>query len=240
MKTKLFLPPGNFDTDRVRLENNHLHYLRRVLRLRSGDSFVALDGEGRAWVCCLGSDAEAHRASDFAAVPPHPLSLTVGLALCKGARFEEALESLAELGVTRVIPIHTERTERKSPSAAKLERWKEIALSASALAGRLLPMRVTEPLPLTALSLEPAEALVCCHPGGQSPLELLTNKRQSLLVVIGPEGGLTEKELNSLETAPARLDLGQLNLRVATAAVVACGLALQLHGKGKSGPKSDQ
>ena len=207
------------------------HYLRKVLRKKAEDHFVALDAQGKAWLCSLCSSSVARKLDDYAAVAPLALHLRVGLALCKGSRFEGAIEKLAELGVSEVIPITTHRSERKAPSSAKFERCREIALAGSALAGRLIPLKVSQPTTFQAL-LDSAEGdLCCCHPGGQQASRYFAKRRENLLLLIGPEGGFSPQEVAALEGRAQRVDLGPLNLRVETAAVAAASLALNLFSK---------
>lgn len=187
--------------------------------MRAGDQVALLDGKGRSWLCELGK-GQAKRVGDWPAVPPATPAITAYVALCKGSRFEGALEKMAELGVAEFVPLTTARTERKAPSPAKLARWQEISLSASALAGRLIPMRV---LPVANLATLEETDLVFCHPSGELASSLFSPCPQTLKLLVGPEGGFTQDEVAK---ASAMLSLGPLNLRVETAAVCAVTLAL--------------
>jgi 16S rRNA (uracil1498-N3)-methyltransferase len=225
--SRVYLPSSCFTESQVHLTEEAAHYLGRVLRLRPGDRWAALDGAGRSWLCQLDDRHSSHRVEDWPAVPPPPTRLEVGLALCKGTRFEDALEKLAELGVARVIPLETERTERGRPSPARAERWRQIALSGSALANRLIPLEIA---PVSGLS-EVLDGLdrgssFYCHLGGGPARELLVGTPPQRTLLIGPEGGFAPGELESLEQRAQRVCLGPLTLRVETAAVCACTLAL--------------
>ncbi len=223
---RIFLSPSAFSPGQVELDSDTEHYLRRVLRKKAGEEVVLLDGQDRSWLCELGGKGQARFVEECPSVAPLKLELTVGLALCKGSRFEGALEKLAELGVDRLIPVLTERTERKLPSASKQKRWSEIARSASALAGRLRPLLVDPPTPLSDC---PAES-VLCHPSGQCASELFGNWNSSgLILLVGPEGGFSPEEVSRFEL---QLALGPRNLRVETAAVSAATLAIALAAKG--------
>ncbi len=233
---RLFLKAECFTESQVELPKKQEHYLKNVLRRRSGSEFVALDGAGRAWVCALNSGSSATKVNDFTACTDHPLALTVGIALCKGARYEGAIEKLAELGVRELVPLETERTERKSPSQAKLERWNDIALSASALAYRLIPMQVRAPMTLAAFLSQSQKPICFCHPGGQPSADYFAQATKRLTILIGPEGGFSTDESRVLESAADKVDLGPYNLRVETAATVASGLALNLHSELRDHP----
>lgn len=226
---RVYLPPAAFAGETVRPSREARHHLFRVLRLRPGERWAALDGQGRSWLCEVGDEAESSKVGEWAAVPPLPLSLEVGLALCKGQRFEDALEKMAELGVRRLVPLRTERTERGLPSGAKRERWEQIAKSASALANRLVPLELGAPQDLDPFLAQAAPGCaVYCHHDGASPGEVFARARDRLSLTIGPEGGFSPGELEKLQSVGQRVSLGPHTLRVETAAVVATSLALAL------------
>lgn len=211
------------------MDETAAHYLRRVMRLRAGDRWVALDGVKTAWVCQLLDKTQSQRVEDWSAISPLRPSVTVGLALCKGSRFEDALEKLAELGVARTVPLRTERTERGLPSPAKAQRWTEIARSASALANRLVPMEVAPPEDLLEfVEYQEPQSTVYCQAGGAPPSEVFRERREAVTLLIGPEGGFSPAEIETLQNQRCAMTLGPLTLRVETAAVCAVSLCLGL------------
>lgn len=226
---RVYLAPSAFVDHGVRPGPDVTHYLCRVLRLRPGDRWAALDGVHRSWLCEIVDKDLSRKVDDWPAVPPHPISVTVGIALCKGTRFEDALEKLSELGVVKAVPLLTERTERGLPSPAKGRRWQEICHSASALANRLVPMRV-EPVQELGDFLTGCQRArtVYCHHDGASPREVFHHPRNDYVLLIGPEGGFAPSELEQLQGKAQRVSLGDLTLRVETAAVCAVTLALNL------------
>ncbi len=226
---RVYLSSSEFIDGTVHPNREAAHHLFRVLRLRPGNRWAALDGQSRSWLCEVITESESRKLEEWPAVAPLPVQVEIGLALCKGQRFEDALEKLAELGVIRVIPLETERTERGSPSPAKLLRWDQIAKSASALANRLVPLQVATPRTLNNFLPETNRSnLVYCHHDGSSPQELFRYPRQNFTLLIGPEGGFSPSELEKLQGRGKRISLGPLTLRVETAAVVASTLALVL------------
>ena len=225
---RLFLPVEQFQDNSVTLNKTQEHYLCRVLRRKPGDTFVALNGTGSSWLCQLSTRASAERIENYPAVPPLKPQLRIGLSLCKGARFESAIEKLAELGVAEVIPLCCERTERKLPSESKFARWTDIALAASALGGRLIPLIVQAPRALEALLEQSQNEIAYCHPQGERASQFFHQKRDSITLLIGPEGGFSPKEVSQLSSRGKKVDLGPLNLRVETAAVAAATLCLHL------------
>ena len=225
---RIFLPPSQFTEEGVSLRKRDVHYLRTVLRMRNNQLFAAMDGEGRAWLCELSEKPVCVRKDDFKAVPPLPPRLTLGVALCKGSRFESTIEKLAELGVSELVPLMTERTERKAPSDSKFKRWEEIATVSSAVAYRLVPLKVSPICELETFLARELPRVFYCHPGGAAAADCFSTKNDELVVLIGPEGGFSPSEEQMLARAGRPVDLGPLNLRVETAATVSAGLALNL------------
>jgi 16S rRNA (uracil1498-N3)-methyltransferase len=225
---RIFLPPAQFSEAGVQLRKRDLHYLRNVLRLRDLQHFAALDGEGRSWLCELSTGPVCQKRDDFKSVAPLRPRLTVGVALCKGSRYEGAIEKLAELGVHQFVPLLTDRTERKVPSDSKFKRWEEIAEVSSALAYRLLPMKISPVCKLEGFLKKNEQRVLYCHPGGAAAADCFKHKDEELVVLIGPEGGFSSGEEQMLARNGRPVDLGPLNLRVETAAVISAGMALNL------------
>lgn len=171
------------------------------------------------------------KKDDFRAVPPLTPRLTVGVALCKGSRFENTIEKLAELGVHEFVPLVTERTERKAPSESKFKRWEEIATLSSALAYRLIPLKVCPLQTLEDFVQDNERRLFYCHPGGAQAIDCFKSVTEDFVVLIGPEGGFASAEEQMLARNGRPVDLGPLNLRVETAAAVSAGLALSISPK---------
>ncbi len=226
---RVYLPKALFVDHTVRPSDEVAHYLQRVLRLRAGDRWAALDGEHRSWLVEIVESNLSRKVEDWPSVPPLSTSVEVGLALAKGSRFEDAVEKMAEMGVTRVVPLSTERTERGLPSAAKRQRLIGIAQAGSALANRLVPLQVAEPATLSDYLQSPgAGHLVYCHHDGSRPEQVFHPSERSYRLLIGPEGGFSPAELDLLQGKARRVSLGPLTLRVETAAVCAVSLALAL------------
>jgi 16S rRNA (uracil1498-N3)-methyltransferase len=101
---------------------NGLHYLVRVLRLRDGDKFIAIDGTGRWWLTVL--QGESGQVLESLEIQTElPVSVTLLLALPKGSGFDDIVRVATELGVVKIVPVLSERT-LLNPSPQKLERWR--------------------------------------------------------------------------------------------------------------------
>ena len=126
---RLVITDAQIDQQQILLTIEQQHYLSRVLRLRSGDQFIAMNGQGQGWLASLVSD-RAHILESIHAQSELPISVTLVLALPKGNGLDEVVRQTTELGVTCIAPVISERT-LLNPSANKLERWRRIAQEAA-------------------------------------------------------------------------------------------------------------
>ena len=128
-----------------------------------------------------------------------------------------------QLGMTQFTPLTCERSVVK-PSAASQERWRRICLEACKQSRRLYLPAIDPPATPAELAARVAasgQALWLAHPsGGAIPALTLNNLAQTITILIGPEGGFTEKEIAQFTAAGATtISLGQAILRIETAAV---------------------
>ncbi len=209
--------------DQIAIDGRDGHHLARVRRLRVGELVTAADGFGR-WreylVTSVDRDVVALAAqSNTRREPELEPSLAVAFALTKGEKPETVVTRLTELGVDRVIPVAATRSVvRWDPERAKtaVGRLEIVAREAAMQSRRSKRTIVEAPVPLTALAGHPG-AVVADREG--DPVAALAEPGpEGWLLVVGPEGGLTEEELAAFGSAP-RLGVGPHVLRAETAAV---------------------
>ena len=211
------------DLEAPALGEDDRHHLLRVLRLRPGEPVSAADGDG-GWVPCrLTGEGELEPAAAPARAPRPDPRITIALAVPKGDRAEWAVQKLTEVGVDRIIPLVADRSVVRWPAdraGRQVDRWRAVVRAAAMQSRRLWLPQVEAPATTRQLLAAAASAGVAlAEPGGGAPgLSRPT-------VVVGPEGGWTEEEL---EAAPATVALGPSILRTETAAVVAATLLAAL------------
>ncbi|MFN4279491.1 RsmE family RNA methyltransferase [Thermosynechococcus sp.] len=223
----------------VTLTAEQRHYLYHVLRLKAGDELWILDGRGRRW---LGEIQENTVKLLRADCPETELSteIILCLALLKAASFEQVLQQATELGVKRIIPIHTARSLLQ-PSPHKYRRWQRILQEATEQSERLYvptlgdPLSVADMVKLTPkgyiASLQASRLLWDCLP--QMDLS------RPIYLAIGPEGGWTESELAQVLAAGWQaFSLGRRTLRAVTAAIAS--LTLVSHYSERHCPTAQQ
>lgn len=228
------------------------HHLVRVLRLAPGDQIAVADGEGReakATLLVVSSDivtADVTRATERVSHPR--IVLAAGIA--RRERMEFTIQKATELGVAEVWPLASARCvvrldDERGPRRA--ERWRRIAEEASKQSQRVDVPRVRDAITLDELLADagafdiiivPWEEAAATATGIGAALDAeAATAGSSVLLVIGPEGGLEPAEVEALQDVGARIvSLGRTVLRTETAAVVAVALtAYELGGLGGRG-----
>ncbi len=206
-----------------------------VRRLRAGEELLLADGRGglaRAVVESVHPGGLAlHVVSRTVLAAPEPRVL-LAQALVKGDRGELAIELATEAGVDGVLPWRAARCVARWEPGVRgdkaLARWRGTAREAAKQARRAWVPVVEEPVTTAALvrRVGAVDMALVLHEGAADRLPELAElpARGDLLLVVGPEGGVTDAELDELAAAGARaVRLGPEVLRASTAAAVALG-----------------
>ncbi|MCY7275616.1 MAG: 16S rRNA (uracil(1498)-N(3))-methyltransferase [Phormidesmis sp. CAN_BIN44] len=227
---RIVITDSQIDQQQIFLTIEQQHYLSRVLRLRSGDQFIAMNGQGHGWLASLASDW-AQILESIHAQSELPISVTLVLALPKGNGFDEVVRQTTELGVTCIAPVISERT-LLNPSVNKLERWRRIAQEAAEQCERQIVPEILDPVSwIDRLQTESSQSNTCrliCLARGNSP-HLLDYLEQSvcssITLAIGPEGGWTDAEIaGAIAASYQPISFGRRVLRAVTAPIVALSL----------------
>ncbi|MGE8351027.1 MAG: 16S rRNA (uracil(1498)-N(3))-methyltransferase [Pseudomonas protegens] len=213
------------------------HYIGRVLRMAEGDALQVFDGSGmefRGTLVEVGKKrVRVQLDESFAGQDESPLQIHLGQGLSRGERMDWAIQKATELGVGEITPIFSERCEvrlKDERADKRLLHWRQVAISACEQCGRSRVPLIHAPVLLADwIKQTQADLKLVLHPVAQ-PLESHA-KPQTLAFLIGPEGGLSDAEVEQAHGAgflPARL--GPRVLRTETAPVVALAVAQQLWG----------
>lgn len=239
MAHRFFCLLENISADKITLsDKKQLHHLKDVLRLEPGDEAVIFDEQGREYLCQIekisagGAALKIKDCRDNA--PARKYRLTIACAIPKNSKFDDIIDKLTQLGVDRIIPLLSERVvvrPVKARAQRRLERWQKVALSAAKQSQRrLLP--VIEPITgikqlfsrADNFGLKLIPALIGKRKTLHQAFFLCKEKGSDILVLIGPEGDFTPRELKLAEKAGfIPVSLGDLVLRVETAAVAVAG-----------------
>lgn len=205
-----------------------------VRRLRAGEQLLLSDRSGgmaRCEVVAAAKDSLQLAVAEIWREPQPALRVRLAQALVKGDRGELAVELATEAGVDAVVPWRASRCVAKwddGPRGAKaLARWRSTAEQAAKQARRAWTPEVAEPVSTKQLAalVGRAAATLVLHESATEPLASVDLPESGeLVLVVGPEGGITGEELAALTDAGAHVvRLGPTVLRASTAAAVALG-----------------
>ena len=240
--TRFHLAPDAVQGDRVVFDAAAAHHLGRVLRAAGGEVVQAVDASGQLLSVRLTTIA-SRRAEGVVVgrsllATESTLDLTLAQAIPKGDKMEHVIRMATELGVTRVVPLLSQRTVvRLEPrrSDSRLARWRRVAREAAQQSGRAAVPEIAAPTQLSAWRPEASATglLVCFWEEEQRRLDsmLPAGPCARATVVVGPEGGLTGDEVRSLAAAGGLVaSLGPRLLRTETAGAVAVALLQARYG----------
>jgi 16S rRNA (uracil1498-N3)-methyltransferase len=230
------VPPGELATPLVTLTGPEGHHAAAVRRLRLGERADVSDGAGtlaQGVVTGVGKDSVTLEIqATYSARPPQP-RLVVAQALPKGDRGELAVELMTEVGVDAVIPWSAERSITKwqgDRGQRALGKWRATAREAAKQSRRGWLPEITELATTSALAerVTTAGMAIVLEADGRAKLhELALPETGEILLVVGPEGGISAAERAALAAAGAiAARLGPTVLRTSTAGAAAAAVLL--------------
>jgi 16S rRNA (uracil1498-N3)-methyltransferase len=219
----------------VTLSSDEAHHAQHVLRLDAGDEVRVFDGQGREWTGRIASlrrsAVSVDLTAEIAAVPEPPVRVTVGVGVLKGQQMDAVVRDATMLGAWAIVPLETAHLAagKKRPRLSG-EHWHRVAVASAKQCGRAVVPVIEGPTTLpdllarsgfgvTVMLVEPsarasrarslAEAAAAARP-------------MTALVLIGPEGGWSEAELDLAANGGAQFaTLGPRTLRAETTPTVA-------------------
>ena len=208
--------------DRALIRGPDASHLARSLRARPGEEIQVVDAEGfllTVRVETVSPSLIAGRILSSEDHHPEPTrNVVVAIAHLPAASLDVVLSRCTEVGASG---FHIVQADRSVARGAKQERWQTIVREAAMLAGRLRVPNVAGPTPLAEVVREHAHPVMLVR---GAPAQLSQIAREGdVTLLIGPEGGWTEREL---ALVPVHAGLGPRNLRAETAALVATAIAV--------------
>ena len=216
------------------IEGDAANHIARVLRLEPGVLLTVFDGRGGEYAARIEAVRKGAVIIEVQArsTPEResPLSLTLAQGVSRGERMDWVVQKATELGVSRIIPVLTERTMVKldaRQSERKLAHWHGITVAACEQSGRDRIPDIAAPLALPELlrDIDPQATRLLLSPTGTQRVNDLQAPEGGIVVLIGPEGGLAQTEQRAaLAAGFLAVRLGPRVLRTETAAVAALTL----------------
>jgi len=238
---RLFVKPDQILNGVARLDRDQRHRLVKVLRMKNGDRVVLFDGNDRHLAEVSKNDAgkiELVVTKKLKPEVPRVLDICLAQALIKAPRMDMVVEKATELGVSRIVPVVTERSVPKGNMTGRIGRWNRIAQSASAQCGRVdVPeigaIRSFDEAILIDADLKTmlwedeleagAEKIIADGDGDKKKRAI-----NSIALLTGPEGGFTDEEVEkAVDGRWITWGLGALTLRAETASIA--GISILTH-----------
>jgi 16S rRNA (uracil1498-N3)-methyltransferase len=233
---RFYLPPGRCRGDALTLDGSEAHHATRVLRTHAGERVQVLDGVGQTLDCEVVQSAGKSLSLKVlerkrAAAPPSTITLLQ--AIPKGKVIESIIQKATELGVSRVVPIVSERVISQMDSddaQSKAAKWQHVAIEAIKQCGSPWLPKVEAPVALDVVLARREEfelsMVGCLEPDSRQPREyfdrFFAEHRRgpaSVGIWIGPEGDFAPAEYAAIKSSGTLpVTLGRLVLRVETAA----------------------
>jgi 16S rRNA (uracil1498-N3)-methyltransferase len=222
----------------IRITGPLLQHLRQSLRLQPGDALTVTDEQGKRYRTTVTDVTPQEITGQIVDTQQFPQrttpSLILALALLKGEKMDWAIQKATELGIDRIVPVHAAHSVVKlQPDrvAHQLSRWQRIALEAAQQSERWTIPSIEPPAGVPELVARYADCgsknILAERSNGPSlqTIPLPVRPEQSVILVIGPEGGWNLEELQLAEREGYRaISLGARILRAETAAIAAVSI----------------
>jgi 16S rRNA (uracil1498-N3)-methyltransferase len=232
-----YCPPEDIQATFLEIREEEFSHLVHVMRKKEGDDIRVVDGRGNAYDVRLEeikkkvARAVIQKTYHNYHEPSIHVTLAVGI-LKNPSKFDFLVEKVTELGVKEIIPLRTERT---ISDHAKAERWQKLALAAMKQSGRSYLPIVRE---LSSIAELFADGRTIDHryishevqSGNNSIPDDFPKTNQTILILVGPEGGFSESEVaRAVVAGYEQLYLGERRLRTETAAIALATMVLLEH-----------
>jgi 16S rRNA (uracil1498-N3)-methyltransferase len=227
-KPPLRVPVDALASGERSLPDDAATYVTRVHRLVPGDLLLLFDPEraceADAEILDAGKRAVTVRVGEPRAARRPAREITLIQGVGKGDKLDAVVRDATELGATRIVPALCERSVAR-PDAARAVRWRRIAVEAARQCGRGDVPALGAPIPFAeAIREARGDARICLDPRAAHPLSAALLAAPSVAFAVGPEGGLSDRELALAEEAGfARASLGAWILRTETVCAAVLG-----------------
>ena len=229
-----YIPSYDPEQAELLLDEDNSKHIIQVLRMKPGEQLQLTDGLGNLLTTVILDDHKKKCRVQIQAVSKQPRrekKVTIGISLLKNAsRFEWFLEKATEIGVTEIIPLLCERTERQH---FRQDRLQNILVSAMLQSQQAWLPVMRSPIPVTELIESPGhDQLFIAHCLEEKKIALADAAQpasgwaaSAQLILIGPEGDFSPKEIGSaIQHRFLPVTLGETRLRTETAGIVAATL----------------
>lgn len=228
---RLFLPPEELTTQQISIHGEHARYLSSVLRVKPGELLAIFDGKGQRYLCRIckiqKKEVIAEKIKRETYTAESCISITLAQGIPKGEKMNFIVQKSTELGVRKIIPLITSRSQVRH--TGKIERWRKIALSASQQSGREKIPSITESISFSDFLIQwqndakQTAGIIFSEEERNMHLNIILKDFKNygmVTLLIGPEGGFSHAETKmAIEKGFIPASLGPRILRTETAAL---------------------
>jgi 16S rRNA (uracil1498-N3)-methyltransferase len=245
---RIYIPQALSENSSLELDKTAMHHLVTVMRMKVGRQFIifnglSVNGEYGEFTAIL-SHVDKKRAhfevgAFSTSLTESTLRIHLGACIIKNDRMDWLLQKATELGVAEITPLFSQYTDAKIPAdriEKKIAHWQKIIVNACEQSGRVMIPVIHPPQALDAWlpSLSERHCKLILHPYVQ-PYNFgalpASEKTSKLALLVGPEGGLSEQEVNlAITNQFAGMKLGPRILRAETAPLVAMSILMHQLG----------
>ena len=209
---RYFIKKEQHQNNQIIINGLDYHHITHVMRMKVSDKIMVIDDEENSYETIINRIDKNQVILDILnSSKSHselPINVTIAFGLTKYSKMEEVIRRITELGAFEFVGVEMERSNVRLDRLPllKTERWELIVKEASEQSGRTKLMKITPFLPFSSLLQKSSSFDLCLfadeEKGKQNDLSLKTIlnefKGKSLLVLIGPEGGISDQERNLL------------------------------------------
>jgi len=239
-----YVSPADIDKEFLILRRSEAFHLRKVLRLKKGDPLVAVDGVGNGYkaevdtlspqkvICRIMS--RVRRLGE----PAHTVTLAAGLST--GYKFDDLIQRGTELGLSKFVPLLTEKSkvkiEKEKRLESKLTRWRKVAIASMKQCGRSFLPEIIPPIKFDQfmVTIDNPDKKILFTPGGQKRLNtnLIVGTEAAITLIVGPESGFSSAEVTLAAEKGCRIvSLGDRILRTENASPAFLAIIMFLLGE---------
>ncbi len=235
---RFFINPEAISADSASITGSDAHHIRSVLRLQPGVTIELFDGTGAVYhaiITTLGAkniQVKILKKTQVGHISQN--TITLGQGLLKGKKMDFLVQKATEMGVDTFWPIQTRFSENRGKRDRQMARWQRIMVESCKQCNRAVPMQIHPVTDLGSFLSSHFETKLLFWEKEQSTIlspELFQSKIESLALLLGPEGGFYETEVEEArENNFKTISLGRLTLRAETAALSVVAISQYILG----------
>ena len=224
---RFFIEKDDIKGSTVTLREDEAHHLKTVLRMEAGTLVELIDVQGSIYIAEIKTTTPrvSLMICSHETAPESKPVIDVAQGMLHGKKMDFLVQKAAELGVGSILPFQSQHSTLRNPSPNKINRWQKIAFEASKQCRRPYPMKIKPLITLGDILTSSSNYSLKVVLWEQEKNNTLTglpdiHNMDSLLVIIGPEGGFATKEIDTcIDAGFISVSMGSRTLRAETAAL---------------------